>query len=130
MVLSRPPEDLWSLFKDFSSNHILSLAPSIHNRTNTRDTFHHGLTGLSNGVMLMHLERMKKIFSGWVETTMAIHDKHKSSINLTHQDILNIFFAFYPDKLFELPCEWNYRVLPCTKVSRYGKEWMLDDKLN
>ena len=94
------------------------MAPSIHNRSKTRNINHNGGAGLGDGVMLMFLERMKKISNGWVETTMAIHDKHKSSINWTHQDILNIFFTFYPEKLFELPCEWNYRVLPCTKVSR------------
>ena len=32
------------------------------------------------------------------------------------QDILNILFHYYPDMLYELPCEWNYRVWQCSQV--------------
>ena len=27
--------------------------------------------------------------------------------------------SFYPEKLFELPCEWNYRVWLCSEVNRH-----------
>jgi len=46
---------------------------------------------------------------------MAMHDKYKTRIKLADQDILNILFSFYPEKLFELPCEWNYRVWLCSE---------------
>ena len=37
-------------------------------------------------------------------------------LNLHCQDILNILFHYYPDMLYELPCEWNYRVWQCSQV--------------
>ena len=40
---------------------------------------------------------------------MAVLDKYRPKIKLADQDILNILFSFYPEKLFELPCQWNYR---------------------
>jgi UDP-xylose:glucoside alpha-1,3-xylosyltransferase len=40
----------------------------------------------------------------------------QSRIKLADQDILNILFHYYPEKLYELPCEWNYRVWLCSEV--------------
>ena len=37
-------------------------------------------------------------------------------LNIHCQDILNILFHYYPDMLYELPCEWNYRVWQCSQV--------------
>merc|ERR1711992_441127 len=44
-----------------------------------------------------------------------MHDKFKKQIKLADQDILNILFHYYPDLLYELPCEWNYRVWQCSQ---------------
>ena len=76
----------------------------------------YGETGLNAGIMHMHLDRMRDIQDGWTGATMAMHDKYKSRIKLADQDILNILFSFYPEKLYELPCEWNYRVWLCSQV--------------
>ena len=43
----------------------------------------------------------------------------QSRIKLADQDILNILFHYYPEKLYELPCEWNYRVWLCSEVSMH-----------
>ena len=66
--------------------------------------------------MLMHLDRMRDMMDGWTRAIMAMQDKYKSRIKLADQDILNILFSFYPEKLYELPCEWNYRVWLCSQV--------------
>jgi len=65
--------------------------------------------------MHMDLQRMRSLPDGWTGATMAMHDKYKTRIKLADQDILNILFSFYPEKLFELPCEWNYRVWLCSE---------------
>ena len=31
--------------------------------------------------------------------------------------------SFYPEKLFELPCEWNYRVWLCSQVTSQGHKY-------
>ena len=66
--------------------------------------------------MLMHLDRMRDMMDGWTRAIMAMQDKYKSRIKLADQDILNILFSFYPEKLYELPCEWNYRVWLCSQA--------------
>ena len=77
---------------------------------------YYGETGLNGGIMLMHLDRMRDMMDGWTRAIMAMQDKYKSRIKLADQDILNILFSFYPEKLYELPCEWNYRVWLCSQV--------------
>ena len=83
----------------------------------------------------MDLNRMRDIPDGWTRASMAMHDKYKPRIKLADQvmvclffvflalilnihcqDILNILFHYYPDMLYELPCEWNYRVWQCSQV--------------
>ena len=66
--------------------------------------------------MLLHLDRMRDMMDGWTRAIMAMQDKYKSRIKLADQDILNILFSFYPEKLYELPCEWNYSVWLCRQV--------------
>lgn len=93
----------------------------------------YGETGLNAGIMHMDLDRMRDIPDGWTRANMAMHDKFRTRIKLADQvriarspsdlynflifqDILNILFHFYPDMLYELPCEWNYRVWQCSQV--------------
>ena len=76
----------------------------------------YGETGLNAGIMHMDLERMRDIPDGWTRANMAMHDKFRTRIKLADQDILNILFHYYPDMLYELPCEWNYRVWQCSQV--------------
>ena len=78
---------------------------------------HYGSTGLNAGIMQMDLNRMRDIPDGWTRANMAMHDKFKSKIKLADQDILNILFHYYPEMLYELPCEWNYRVWQCSQVN-------------
>jgi len=116
LIFMRPPEDLWSFFDDFSSSHIAAMAPCMYHYGSKRNKVpYYGETGLNAGIMHMHLDRMREIPDGWMGATMAMHDKYKSRIKLADQDILNILFSFYPEKLYELPCEWNYRVWQCSQ---------------
>jgi len=116
LIFLRPPEDLWAFFDEFSDKQIAGMAPCLYHYDTPRNKVpHYGDTGLNAGIMHMDLKRMRKIPDGWVGANMAMHDKFKNKIKLADQDILNILFHYYPEKLFELPCEWNYRVWQCSQ---------------
>jgi len=116
LIFMRPPEDLWSFFDDFSSTHIAAMAPCMYHYGSERNKIpYYGETGLNAGIMHMHLDRMRAIPDGWTGAAMAMHDKYRARIKLADQDILNILFSFYPEMLYELPCEWNYRVWICSQ---------------
>jgi len=110
VIFMRPPEDLWSFFDDFSSSHIAAMArgSGVFYRSEKNKVPYYGENGLNAGVMLMHLDRMRAIPGWWLGATIAIHDEYKERLKLADQDILNILFSSYPEKLYDLPCEWNY----------------------
>jgi len=116
LIFMRPPEDLWSFFDSFSASQVAAMAPCMYHYGSPRNKVpFYGETGLNAGIMHMDLQRMRSLPDGWTGATMAMHDKYKTRIKLADQDILNILFSFYPEKLFELPCEWNYRVWLCSQ---------------
>jgi len=116
LIFMRPPEDLWSFFDSFSPVHVAAMAPCMYHYGSPRNKVpFYGETGLNAGIMHMDLDRMRAMPDGWTGATMAMHDKYKAKIKLADQDILNILFSFYPERLLELPCEWNYRVWLCSQ---------------
>jgi len=116
LIFMRPPEDLWDFFDDFSSSQIAAMAPCMyHYGTDRNKVPFYGETGLNAGIMHMDFQRMNSIPDGWTGACLAIADKYRTRIKLADQDILNILFSFYPEKLYELPCEWNYRVWLCSQ---------------
>ena len=112
-IFARPPEVLWSFFDDFSSEHIAAMAPGI---SKTNQIPKYGDTGLDAGIFLMDLQMMRNIPDGWMRILLALQENYKDIVNQGDQDILNIFFSFYPDMLYELPCEWNYSAWLCRQV--------------
>ena len=89
------------------------MAPGI---SKTNEIPKYGDTGLDAGIFLMDLKIMRNIPDGWLRILLALEEDYKGIINLGDQDILNIFFGFYPDMLYELPCEWNYGSWLCRQV--------------
>jgi len=110
VIFMRPPEDLWSFFDDFSPSHIAAMAGGGGDfyRSEKNKVPYYGERGLNSGILLMHLDRMRAIPGWWLGTTIAIHDEYKERTRVGDQDILNILFSFHPEKLYDLPCEWNY----------------------
>lgn len=53
-----------------------------------------GELGISNGIMLMNLTRMRQF--SFVQKIVKIHDQWKNSINYGDRDLLNILFHDYP----------------------------------
>ena len=90
LCIFRPPEDLWSFFDDFSSEHVAAMAPCLYHYDSPRNKVpHYGQTGLNAGIMHMDLARMRDIPDGWTRATMAMHDKFKKQIKLADQVIVS-----------------------------------------
>jgi len=118
LIFLRPVEDLWNMFDKFNNKQIAAMSPCLYHYGTPRNKIpFYGDSGLNAGIMHMDLDRMRRLEGGWTNTNLAIYDKYKSRLKLADQDILNILFSFHPDKIFELPCQFNYRVWQCSQGS-------------
>ena len=61
--------------------------------------------------MLMHLDRMRT--ARWEKKMIAYQREYDKKITWGDQDLINIYFSYYPEKLFVYPCPWNYRPDHC-----------------
>ena len=52
------------------------------------------LKGVNSGVMLMNLTRMRQV--NWIDKMMAYYTEYSMTITWGDQDLVNIFFHFYP----------------------------------
>jgi len=53
----------------------------------------------------------------WEQHIVSIHKEYKLRIIWGDQDIINILFYYHPDKLYIMPCEYNYRPDHCMYMS-------------
>uniref|UniRef100_A0A2P2HYJ6 UDP-D-xylose:beta-D-glucoside alpha-1,3-D-xylosyltransferase n=1 Tax=Hirondellea gigas TaxID=1518452 RepID=A0A2P2HYJ6_9CRUS len=119
-LFMRPPEDLWDVFWKFTPTQVAAMSPCLfHYGTSKKSkTPFFGKTGLNAGLIMMNLTRMREFpGGGFIEANNKAFNKYRNDIALADQDILNIVFSQYPDHLYELGCEWNYRPWQC----RLGK---------
>lgn len=115
-----PITDIWNKFKLFNATQIAALVPE-HEDKNVgwynrfaRHPFY-GPLGINSGVMMMNLTRLREF--EWEEKIMPLYKEYKMKLTWGDQDLINILFYFHPDKLFVLPCEWNYRPDHCIYMS-------------
>ncbi|XP_068155871.1 glucoside xylosyltransferase 2 [Drosophila tropicalis] len=115
-----PISDLWTFFKKFNETQMAALTPE-HESENigwynrfARHPFY-GKLGVNSGVMLMNLTRMREF--NWEKQILPIHKEYKLRITWGDQDIINILFYYHPDKLYVMPCEYNYRPDHCMYMS-------------
>lgn len=120
-----PVESIWNLFKRFNSTQFASMTPEHeakavgwYNRFGKHPYF--GKTGLNSGVMLMNLTRIRlarfmynETSQSWSKYVVALYHKYRNVITWGDQDLLNIVFHFYPERLFVHNCMWNYRPDHC-----------------
>ena len=58
--------------------------------------------GVNSGVMLMNLTRMRSV--GWVDKMMGYYDIYRYNITWGDQDLINIFFHYFPGNSIILEC--------------------------
>ena len=67
----------------------------------------HFFVGINSGVILMNLTRLRHF--NLEQLSFEYYVKYKSEIRAGDQDILNAMFHFHSEKLYVLPCHYNYR---------------------
>lgn len=109
-------DDVWSFYDEFNSTHIAALAPEHeapwmgwYNRFARHP--YYGPLGVNSGVMLMHLEQMRR--NSWIERMKEYFVKYEKRTTWGDQDLINIYFHFFPEKLYVYNCKWNYRPDHC-----------------
>ncbi|KAL3841328.1 hypothetical protein ACJMK2_019490 [Sinanodonta woodiana] len=115
-----PVDNIWGFFKSFNSTQLAALAPEHEDAAigwYNRFARHpyYGALGVNSGVMLMNLTRLRS--SAWLQSMMNYYKEYKLKITWGDQDLINIYFHFYPDQLYVYPCEWNYRPDHCMYMS-------------
>jgi len=116
ILFLKPVTDIWSHFSKFNSSHLAALAPEHEDKAMgwyNRFAQHpyYGQLGVNSGVMLMHLDRMRT--ARWEKKMIAYQQEFDKKIVWGDQDLINIYFSYFPEKLFVYPCEWNYRPDHC-----------------
>ena len=116
ILFMRPLEHIWNFFSRFNSTHIAALAPEHEwDRQGWYNRFarhpYYGERGVNSGVMLMNIAKMREL--DWVDRMIEYHKEYKLRITWGDQDLINIFFHYYPEKLYVYPCHWNFRPDHC-----------------
>ncbi|XP_066281573.1 glucoside xylosyltransferase 2-like isoform X1 [Branchiostoma lanceolatum] len=111
-----PMENLWNFFSAMNSTQLAALAPEHEVKSigwYNRFARHpyYGETGLNSGIMLMNLTRLRAFH--FQNKIIPYYKEYKMKLTWGDQDLLNILFHFYPERLLVFPCEWNYRPDHC-----------------
>ncbi|KAG0438075.1 hypothetical protein HPB47_017154 [Ixodes persulcatus] len=65
------------------------------------------LASVNAGVMPMNLTRMRNF--NWGSRMEPLLEQYGSRLKWADQDIVNVIFNENPDKLYLMPCTWNFR---------------------
>ncbi len=115
ILFLRPIDDLWRRFERFTPDQLAALAPegevaALNWYSRFAQHPYVQPLGVNSGVMLMDLAKMRS--ARWRERMLAYRAQYKA-IPWGDQDLINIFFAESPEKLFLFSCEWNFRPDHC-----------------
>jgi len=83
---------------------------NIHDRSTSVQQKLNIFAAVNAGVALMNLTRLRDL--NLEKLSSEYYLKYKSGIdflNSADQGILNVIFHFQPEKLYVLPCHYNYR---------------------
>jgi len=110
---------LWDRFKLFSTEAAMAMAPvEAHYGVRMRRPISYfgppGL-GLNAGVALLNLTRLRDMWGGgFTEAVRFLWERHRDSLSLADQDLLNILGSQSPWLIHPLPCEWHYHTWSCS----------------
>ena len=76
--------------------------------------------------MMMNLTQMRTF--KLQEKSISIQNVYKEKIELADQDILNIYFHAFPEKLFVLNCSYNFNWVHCGHGTIYPVISITDNK--
>ncbi|KAL4224786.1 Glucoside xylosyltransferase 2 [Mactra antiquata] len=115
-----PVDDIWKLFELFNSTQLAGLAPEHEDKAMgwyNRFARHpyYGELGVNSGVMLMNLTRLRS--SPWLISMHNYIIEYKLKITYGDQDLINIYFHYFPEQLYVFGCAMNYRADHCMYMS-------------
>jgi UDP-xylose:glucoside alpha-1,3-xylosyltransferase len=116
VIFVSPPELLYRHFATFNEHQIAALtweSESSNTGWYTRFARHpfYGAYGVNSGVMLMNLTRMRQV--KFEDEIVPIFEKFKDRLAWGDQDLINIYFNQYPERLHLIECAFNYRPDHC-----------------
>ncbi|ESO85785.1 hypothetical protein LOTGIDRAFT_130505 [Lottia gigantea] len=76
---------------------------------------YYGVVGVNSGVMLMNLTRLRQ--SQFLSSVKRYYDEYHLKLTWGDQDLINIYFHYFPHQIFILSCEYNYRADHCMYMS-------------
>ncbi|UJR34034.1 hypothetical protein I4U23_021447 [Adineta vaga] len=108
--------NLWRFFRKFNTTQLAALTPEHEDPSMgwyNRFARHpyYGSMGLNSGVMLMNLTRMREV--DMISKITNIFEEFYLNITWGDQCLLNIYFNYYPEQMYEFTCDWNYRPDHC-----------------
>ncbi|ODN03601.1 Glucoside xylosyltransferase 1 [Orchesella cincta] len=129
VIFFQSVQALWAQFGRFNNSHdhdntafenktkkIAAMAPCLfHYGSSANSVPYFGSSGLNAGIMLMNLTGMR--MTQWTNKIRMVTTMFQDKIKLADQDILNIYFHFFPEELHMLSCDWNFRPFQCRKGS-------------
>ena len=145
IIFLRDIRELWKEFEEFTDETIAAMSPCLfHYGTRANKIPYYGISGLNAGIMLMNLTRMRETL--WTKKIRVVTQMYERDIKLADQvrrnqrlrglsaqfrfvltltcawygylqDILNIYFHFFPEHLHEFSCVWNFRPWNCRRGS-------------
>lgn len=110
------PGEMFQIFEKFSERQLAAMVFNSYENTSwypkkAKNPFY-GKFGLNAGVIFMNLTRMREInFERNVMTVMK--EYHNFGFKWGDQCLLNTYFKYYPQQVYELPSEYNYRTDFC-----------------
>lgn len=115
-----PVDDLWNIFHKFNSTQLAALTNEHEDKAigwYNRFARHpyYGETGVNSGVMLMNLTRLRA--SSWLQSMNNYYKEYRLKITWGDQDLINVYFHYYPEQLYLMSCEMNYRPDHCMYMS-------------
>ena len=103
------PSKLWAMFEQM---HFTNLAGMSEDFSNTITGFYlYPTLQMNSGIMLMNLELMRR--NKFSEMAALAYQYMKDHNFLGDQDIYNIIFHQFPEKLYIFPKKWNFQSTMC-----------------
>ena len=104
-------QDLWNLFELMGRNQFIGLVENLSDYYIERHLFSALGRGYNTGVMLLDLQKMRamKWIDVWQQENLQLQKKI-GAVKQADQDIINSFLNQHTNKVYQLPCVWNYQV--------------------
>lgn len=139
VIFFSPPVQLWKKFELFSDQQFLGFGPqngvtggSFFNIIKKNGTYFQPLkyyppNGINPGIGLYHLDRIRQgTFRNDVEN-IFLH--HRDQYIHDDQGLLNYYLYYHPETMYNLGCEWNFKMVSCSS-NKFHCEIALNDGIS